>query len=161
MQTTLAVHIECDERLAAYLDDKLFAEALSELRKPFPENTAAELEATLQELAPKTSKYLEGRIKVAPYSYASAQPLEPHSQKSKLPASILPTLYSRLRNGKISSRISWQRWRRCLPVKRCYLHDYPVIRISRHLRNRNRRRLIICNGKNRFMGEQSAFPPRI
>jgi hypothetical protein len=32
MQSTLAVHIERDERLAAYLDDKLLHEAVAQLR---------------------------------------------------------------------------------------------------------------------------------
>jgi hypothetical protein len=79
MQETLAVHIERDERPAAYLDEKLLETAISELRIHF--GNAADIDVTLQDLAPKTRTYLEGKIKVPPYSYAWAQPLEPQSQK--------------------------------------------------------------------------------
>ena len=80
LQQTLAVHIERDERLAAYWEEKLLSEAFRELRTHFPEATP-DFEAALRELAPETAKYLSGKIKVPLYSYAWAQPLTPDTQK--------------------------------------------------------------------------------
>jgi hypothetical protein len=79
LQATLAIHIERDERLAAYWDDQLLRQALVELQGFFPDPST--VESVLQELAPKTRKCFEGRIKVPPYSYAFMQPLEPFSEK--------------------------------------------------------------------------------
>jgi hypothetical protein len=83
-QKTLPLHVERDERLGAYWEEKLLTAAVSELRAHFAIRSP-EVEAMLEELAPKTTKYLEGKIKVPLYSYGWAQPLEPFSQKVLAP----------------------------------------------------------------------------
>jgi hypothetical protein len=55
--------------------------SVQELRDHFPEATTAEVEASLNELAPKTRKFLEGKIKVPLHSDAWPRPLSAHSQK--------------------------------------------------------------------------------
>jgi hypothetical protein len=62
LQATLAVHIERDERLGAYWEKLLLAEALTDLQRHFPATTP-ELAATLEGLAVQTSRYLEGKVK--------------------------------------------------------------------------------------------------
>jgi hypothetical protein len=76
MQAALPLHIERDQRLAARWDELRLAEALAQLRAHFAGD-----EPELVGLAPRTTTYLEGRIKIPPYSYAWAQPLEPVSDK--------------------------------------------------------------------------------
>jgi hypothetical protein len=87
MQAALPLHIERDERLAAFSDELRLRESFGLLRKHFPNSS---FDPQLEGLASQTTMYVEGKIKVPLLSYAWAQSLEPFSEKRPIPGVIDP-----------------------------------------------------------------------
>jgi hypothetical protein len=100
MQETLAIHVERDARLSAFLDETLIAEAIAQLGKYF-----AEIPPELEMLGCKTRIYLEGRVKPVLFSYAWAQPLAPITQKIEMGIRIHDPIYEPPKREDIVSNL--------------------------------------------------------